>query len=505
MNSAAAWSSIVTGYNPGQHGVYDFGYTPQQHDSVWRPTTARDRRKDPFWRLLSAAGQHVGIINVPISYPVDAVNGFMLAGMDTPSIHSPGFAHPANLLNELRRRGIHYYIDAPNLGTLSSRAPHRLPRLVQRLVEARSRTILHLMETRPWQVLMAVFIATDRVQHFFWPDTRAPIEAPEWLPIRCLFQQIDAFFGQALDRIDEHTTVMVVSDHGFGPARRAMYCLNSLFAQLGLLRYRQGADQLKHQPLKYALRFGRKMLPVALQDPLARAFPKLHFRAASESRFSGIEISQTQVFASPDGEGVFLNLRERESQAVDLSQEYRSLREQIRDILLNLTDCASGRHVIRAVHQREDLYQGPYLHKAPDLVIEWDYEAAQNSLCYSRGKESILAHPRTTRGSRQGWNASHRPQGIFVASGPQIKQGTTITNATIYDIAPTILYLQGHPFPRDMDGQVLTDMLTRTQLHDHPVGQAEPASGMAQETAADLNVKDARKLKKRFRGLGYLE
>ena len=72
MNSAAAWSSIITGYNPGQHNVYHFGWaaTPQR-GQTFRPTTALDRTRDPFWRLLGAAGLHVGAINVPISYPAD--------------------------------------------------------------------------------------------------------------------------------------------------------------------------------------------------------------------------------------------------------------------------------------------------------------------------------------------------------------------------------------------------------------------------------------------------
>ncbi|UCC63889.1 MAG: alkaline phosphatase family protein [Anaerolineae bacterium] len=106
MNSAVAWSSMLTGYNPGEHGIYDFGRAPLQRADTWRPTTAADRRKDPFWRLLSAAGQRMGVINVPISYPADPVNGFMLAGMDTPGLHSSGFAHPVDLRDELRRQGI---------------------------------------------------------------------------------------------------------------------------------------------------------------------------------------------------------------------------------------------------------------------------------------------------------------------------------------------------------------------------------------------------------------
>lgn len=100
MNSAASWSSIVTGYNPGQHGEYSFGQqwkTLPQQGYDWHPTTGSARKKDPFWRLLSAAGRWVGVINVPISFPAEPVNGFMLAGMDAPRVNSPGFAHPPEL------------------------------------------------------------------------------------------------------------------------------------------------------------------------------------------------------------------------------------------------------------------------------------------------------------------------------------------------------------------------------------------------------------------------
>ena len=59
---------MVTGYNPGQHGVYSLA-TYAQRGTTWRPATAANRRKDPFWRLLSVAGQRMGMINVPITYP----------------------------------------------------------------------------------------------------------------------------------------------------------------------------------------------------------------------------------------------------------------------------------------------------------------------------------------------------------------------------------------------------------------------------------------------------
>ena len=173
-NSAAAWSSMATGYNSGQHGIYHFGEAISRRGVPWRPVTAIDRKKDPFWRILSAAGQFVGVINMPITYPVDQINGFMLAGMDTPGVSSPGFAHPRDLRSELARQGIDYIIDVADLGAASKRNPHRLPESVERMIDARSRTILHLMQTRSWDVLMAVFVATDGF-NTIWPEDLASV------------------------------------------------------------------------------------------------------------------------------------------------------------------------------------------------------------------------------------------------------------------------------------------------------------------------------------------
>lgn len=504
MNSAAAWSSIVTGYNPGQHGVYYLA-TYAQRDNRWQPVTAADRKKDPFWRLLSAAGQRVGIINLPITYPADPVNEFMLSGMDTPDVHSPGFAHPPDLRDELRRQGIDYVIDVPNLGVLSKWAPHRLPWPVQQMVDARSRTILHLMKTRPWDVLMAGFVATDRVQHFFWPDEQASVGSTEWTPIRSIYQKIDSFLSDALALIDENTTVLVVSDHGSGPLHFARSALNPLFAQLGLLHYRQGGGWLQSRLLKYLLLYGRQFIPYRLQDPLVRVFPRLHHRALHESVFSGIDWSRTQVFAEQYGGTVRVNLQERQPEGTVSPEDYHPLRERVRDILLNLTDPATGVPVVRAVHRREDIYHGPYLEQAADLLIEWNDEVLRDALCYRAEGEPIIIQAPERIGSAKRLTGGHRSQGIFIAYGPHINRGATVANASIYDIAPTILYLQDHPIPGDMDGKVLTDIFTEDQLRHYPVQQGEPSSVRAQEAEAVLDAEEARKIEERLRGLGYIE
>jgi predicted AlkP superfamily phosphohydrolase/phosphomutase len=504
MNSASAWSSIVTGYNPGRHGVYDFGEAPPQRGTQWRPVTAADRKRDPFWRILSAAGQRVGIINVPISYPAETSNGFMLAGMDAPSIASPAFAHPPGLCDELRGEGIDYMIDAPNLGPLSIREPHQLPLPVQHMVDTRARTILYLMQTRQWDALMAVYVATDRMQHFFWPDVDLPLTDPSWSPIRSVYQQIDSHIANMLELTDADTTTLVVSDHGFGPFHAANYLLNQLFAELGLLRFGQGKGRLTGLLLKQLLQYGRQTIPFRWQDPLARAFPGLRLRALSERMYAQTDWGHTKVFTMPFGQ-ICVNLRGRQPEGIVSEDDYQPLRDRVRDILLKVIDPATGHPVVRAVHRREDLFDGPYVDRAADLVVEWDPELLGCPWRYlgPEGPVTIEVPERKVFGGRV--KGTHRAYGILIACGPSIRPGARVLDATLYDIAPTVLYLQGHPIPEDMDGKVLTGIFTDEHLRQNPVHQVKPVDHSEQGTIVSLDTDEARQIEERLRGLGYLE
>jgi predicted AlkP superfamily phosphohydrolase/phosphomutase len=202
---------------------------------------------------------------------------------------------------------------------------------------------------------------------------------------------------------------------------------------------------------------------------------------------------------------VYINLKGREVEGIVPPEEHEVLRERVRDILLNLTEATRAKRVIRAVERREKLYHGPYSQKASDLTIRWDYEVVRDSLCYHTGQDPVVIQAPKRSGSARQWRGTHRPEGIFIAHGPHVKRGATVTNATLYDIAPTILYLQHHPVPDDMDGKVLTDIFTEEQLHRQPV-QHCASTGVVDKTAlADLDAKESEKIKNRLKDLGYLE
>ena len=109
-NSAQAWSSFITGKNPGKHGIYDFFETLPDSYGV-RFLNASFRSGKSIWRLVSEAGKKVGIINVPITYPAEEVNGFLIPGLDSPGTEG-NFAYPRGLMEEINEHSGEYIVEA---------------------------------------------------------------------------------------------------------------------------------------------------------------------------------------------------------------------------------------------------------------------------------------------------------------------------------------------------------------------------------------------------------
>jgi predicted AlkP superfamily phosphohydrolase/phosphomutase len=92
--TAPAWTSFMTGKNPGKHGIYDFMVRePGTYTSSSVNASFCDA--DSLWRIIGSEGKKVGVINVPMTYPPEEVNGFLISGMLTPS-NTDTFSHPGN-------------------------------------------------------------------------------------------------------------------------------------------------------------------------------------------------------------------------------------------------------------------------------------------------------------------------------------------------------------------------------------------------------------------------
>jgi predicted AlkP superfamily phosphohydrolase/phosphomutase len=90
----------MTGKNPGKHGIYYF-YERLAGSYDIRYLNGGDCKAETIWSILSSNGKKVGAINIPMTYPAEEVNGFIVAGMDAPGVDSPGFTYPEGLKEEL--------------------------------------------------------------------------------------------------------------------------------------------------------------------------------------------------------------------------------------------------------------------------------------------------------------------------------------------------------------------------------------------------------------------
>ncbi len=96
--SPVAWSSFSTGVNPGKHGIFDFLAPDRRRhipvlssvatgrDGRGRPFARMLRRSEPFWKRLGALGLRSTILRVPITYPPEKLDGFLLSGMCVPDL-----------------------------------------------------------------------------------------------------------------------------------------------------------------------------------------------------------------------------------------------------------------------------------------------------------------------------------------------------------------------------------------------------------------------------------
>jgi predicted AlkP superfamily phosphohydrolase/phosphomutase len=519
--SAQAWTSFMTGYNIGKHGLVDF--VMRRPDSyTLQIVNAKSRDGATLWGLLGKSGRRVAVLNVPMTYPPEEVNGFLVSGMDAPSLDSP-FTFPPSLRSRLLEAVPGYVIESGGQNYLhgSRRQPERYIEMVLDVARARLDATRFLMEEQPWDLLVTVLRLTDTAQHWFWKDMdpqhpfHHPADAVWGDAIERIYRYADECIATLLQACDDDTTVMVLSDHGFGPMGDRVVYLNTWLQQQGFLRFQGtpggGAPQFFVRRAVWPLWRGLKRhLPTPAKRWLKKTFPRLERRFPSMLALSGIDWSGTRAYALEVRPGIWIHLKGREPQGiVEPGAEYEALREEIIARLHEWRDPIDGQPVVARVWKREDLYHGPHLDRIPDLLLElrrpggYGYHLQHGNLSDRKQPIETISAEAFFRTLRP--NAGHTLNGICLIKGPHVRPGTRLSGANIVDMAPTALYLLGAPIPDDMDGRLLTEAIDPDWLAQHP-----PRYTAGQTTARDLDVptyghEESKEVEERLRGLGYLD
>lgn len=515
-SSEQAWSAFATGKQNGKFGLFGF-YQRAANSYGLEYINASHRRAPTLWRLLSDRGKRCLVLNVPLTWPVEPVNGALVSGLMTPGLHSR-FTFPEELRAKLLKELGEYIIDVDiERGESENTSLAQLVSRVRRMSELQTQAALWLMNEIPdWDFTMLVYRAPDILCHKFWryQDPSHPLyrqdEADRWgRVIADAFGYLDTLMSNLLDKAaDERTTVLALSDHGFGPLTHAVY-LNDYFSQQGLLAYHEHS----RQALGPALRAGVRQLnnPVinAVKQRAFEWMPQLKGSLHYSMAYGNIDWSRTRAYAVGTMGNIYLNLRGREPQGLVEPLEYDRTRDRVIDAMHGLVDPETNKGIFDAVYRREEIYNGPSVDSAPDViglidgpyhVAAVDWRKAKASAGPERSERAVVQRVGSEMLFVSDTSGQHRMDGILAAGGAGIAPGAQFTRPPrLIDLAPTILQLLGEPVPDDMDGQVLNEMLTASDS----VGFTA-ASAFANAALDGYSEEDAKAIEERLAGLGYL-
>lgn len=505
--SAPAWASFMTGMNPGKHGLYDF--VRRQREGYGIEVTNGSMISAPtLFQRVSDAGYRVIAINVPYTYPPKPVNGIVVSGPFI-AVSDASIIYPKEKAEAILNLVGDYRI-LPDYDATKQQPLTTYGEALLQGVEMRHRIAKNLIKNEPWDLFTVVFMATDPVQHYFWhcmTNDGETEDCPRDMILQ-VYQRVDTAIGDLLTEIDEHTVVMLLSDHGAGPLIK-MVNLNRWLADRNWVSFKAAGGKKQRrwqsQIVSNAMRLYRKYVSSHNRARIrgwlgVERFDQLKGGVESALFSSAIDWNNTRAYAIGAGGNIFLNVKGREpAGTIEPGEEFEKVLQAVATEFMELRDPDTGERMLRKVWRGTELYNGPYQNLAPDLVLEWVNYGYWGRGRYDVQNVLVFENAFTTDFSDLLLSGTHRRQGVLILSGHGVIPGLELQNASIVDLAPTILAYLSIPVPEDMDGHVLRDNFTNDAVTIHY------SSGDAQKGSEHEFSKDETDtISNRLRQLGYL-
>ncbi len=393
--SSVAWSTWMTGTNPAKHQIFGFTDLQPRSYKTYFPNF-QHLKGAPIWSVLGAQGKRSVILNVPGSYPARPMNGALVSGFV--AIDLAKATYPAAHVAKLKQIGYQTDVDARK----AAEGWDIFFEELHDVLRARREALFYLIDAEKWDLFVAAITGTDRLQHFLW-TAFSHADHPHHQDFLDYYHAVDELIGAIDRKIGAEHPLVVMSDHGFTDIVHEVY-LNHWLEEQGYLKWSV--------------------------EPAERADMQV---MAPESR----------AFCLDPGR-IYLHVKGRYPVGSVAPEDYRALRDEIEAALAGLADPGhGGAAVIKTIHRKEEIYQGPYLQQAPDLV------------CVPHDGYDMKGATRETAlfGNKQ-FTGMHTQYGAHVfVRGHRI----TKANPQIADVMPTMLRLLGVDVPAHVDGESLID------------------------------------------------
>ena len=332
--SSVAWSSIITGKNPAEHGIFGFTDFPENTYRLSFPNFSQ-LKTETFWEKDSN-NRHI-IVNVPSTYPARELNGILISGFVALDLERA--VYPDAMVAHLE--DMDYRVDVD-----SAKAHKSLELFLKDLNmtnEARINAYRHLWEEE-WNTFMFVFTGSDRLMHFLW-DAYEDENHEFHHDFVNYFKRVDMIIGEIASKMKKDDNLIMLSDHGFERLENDVY-VNRILREKGFLNLME-------------------------QEKIS---------------FSSIDHG-TKAFAL-DPARIYINLEGKYPRGSVPASQKENVIKELEEVFNNFE--IEGRKVIQRVYRKEEVYKGSYVDRAPDLVLIGDkgfnLKAAINAeRVYSKG------------------------------------------------------------------------------------------------------------------------
>lgn len=464
--SDSPWPSFAAGVSPAKHGFYNSQHLERGTTEIVT-TGAAYGRYLPFWWLLRNTGKRAAVFDVPKTAPIAGVDGVQVASWGEHYGLFKSSSLPPALAEEVRRKFGAYRHAREIIEPRRISQELRLYKTITGAVERKVRAAQFLLDQEDWDLFISVFAESHYGGHQFlhrsdkhhWAHAanRRHQLLDDSLP--SIYAQLDGAVAELFTSISSDATVFVVSVHGIETNYSGNHLVPAVLQGLGLQVAPVDAGSTTASGTRNFASTLRGLIPAPVRN-----FANSHFlpQATQDKLFSRmfssrIDWKKSKAFFLPSGDFqgfISVNLHGREPWGtIQPGTEYREVCEQIRYEMKRLINPATGKAAVDEIVHTSQVFEGENLYELADLVIRWSTDAPIHEL-YHPDLGTISGQAITLR------RAQHAPHGFMIAAGPRVTAGAVATDASILDLAPTILYLMGEPVPRDADGRVLLEIVS---------------------------------------------
>jgi predicted AlkP superfamily phosphohydrolase/phosphomutase len=477
-----AWTSIMTGKGPGEHGVFEFIRAEDHGEEVyWTLYDARDVDSEMIWSIASRKGKTIAALNFPLTSPApEGINGAIVPGF-IPAKHLRRNTHPRELFERIKQgipgfdpKELAWDFDKEKQAMESLTADetakwvrYHLPREEQWFKVAE-----YILQNDKPDLMAVMFDGTDKIQHQAWPwlDEALLPKNPQGhdkeMREVCLeyFRNLDGYIEKLVTMAGPDTQVFFASDHGF-TASNFVLRINTFLGEKGYLTW--GKNDGSEQAVR---------------------------REASD--FANLDWSKTRAYCrTPSSNGIWIRVAEKPGESGIKPEEYEAFREKLIADLYTIKHPETGQPVVIDVLKREEWFSGAHMKEAPDLTLV----LSDHGFVSIRNFEPAVVLRPTAIGT-------HHPDGIFMACGPGIAATGMVESRKIVDVAPTLLHSLGLPVPADFEGAPATTFFEPGWLADHPVKKgARTKAPERKELKEEMDSGEKQQIIEQLQMLGYME